>query len=189
MRVHLMKIENAFRPGFTVITWISTNLNEYFEEIDNTLAEIEQFLKLAEDLKSSRIEENMKALEETELIFLPEEPIKAESLLEKNIHYRLSIEDSLQDRSLTIEKACVELINLFIDKVDVSDVDEDGQRVYQLPQDQIDSDNIRVEELMPIDKYDWICFENIYKAVSYPNDELFANLCKLNHNASVYPKN
>lgn len=85
----------------------------------------------------------------------------------------------MQIKSCSIELACIEIINRFIDKVQVPDRDENNRRKFQLPfKETTHPVIIRQEELLPIDKYDWINFEKLYKPVNYPKVKAHRKLCK-----------
>lgn len=45
MRSKLLQLENTFLPGFTVITWTSMQIPEYFENIEVNLAQVNRFIK------------------------------------------------------------------------------------------------------------------------------------------------
>lgn len=45
MRFQLMKMENAFMPGFSAITWTSMKIPEFCDEITKVLDYIEMFVK------------------------------------------------------------------------------------------------------------------------------------------------
>lgn len=77
------------------------------------------------------------------------------------------------------EKATVELIEIFISFVEVDTLDENGKRVFSLPDDEINENNWRTELKMPVNKYDWLSFEKIFQTVFiYPEIERI-RLCKL----------
>ena len=78
-----------------------------------------------------------------------------------------------------MEKATIELINKFVENIEVAELDEKGNRRFQLPLDQITNENRRREEALPIDKYDWISFDKIYKALAYPSPEMHRKACKI----------
>lgn len=63
------------------------------------------------------------------------------------------------------EKATIELINLFVEMADIAPVDIKGNRVFRLPESEINETNWREELKMPVDKYDWINFEKIFQPV------------------------
>lgn len=63
------------------------------------------------------------------------------------------------------EKACIELIEIFINFTEVKAVDEHNRRLFSLPSSEINDDNWRTELKLPIDKYDWIIFDKIFQPV------------------------
>lgn len=78
------------------------------------------------------------------------------------------------------EKSAIELIQVFLNLVEVSGTDENGQCLFSLPDDQIDEKNWRTELKKPIDKFDWITFDKIFQNVfMYPESER-KRVCMLN---------
>lgn len=70
------------------------------------------------------------------------------------------------------EKATVELLKFLVDLTVIKETDEHGNRIFSLPDEQINEQNWREELKLPIDKFDWICFEKIYQNVFiYPETE------------------
>lgn len=51
------------------------------------------------------------------------------------------------------------------------EIDDQGRSKFMIPYEDIDDQNWRTELPKPVDKYDWISFEKIGKAVSYPGPE------------------
>lgn len=88
-------------------------------------------------------------------------------------------------RSQMAEVATIELINKYVQSIEVNSVDERGNRVYMLPLNEINNLNRRTEEAMPIDKYDWLSFEKIFHPVMvYPESEK-SHHCKFYFNYSI----
>lgn len=84
----------------------------------------------------------------------------------------------MQVQSRSVEMACIEIINRLVDEVQVSDRDENNKRKFQLPFDEnATADVMRKEELLPINKYDWINFEKLYKPVNFPIPKVHRKLC------------
>lgn len=79
--------------------------------------------------------------------------------------------------SATAEQATVEIINKFVEKIEVSTTDENGQSVLQKPESAQNESNYRDELRKPIDKYDWINFAKIGRQVFFPESERFT-YCK-----------
>lgn len=171
MKTQFLKLENAFAPGMSTITWLSQNVNDFIKFLDATLYDVEGFLNREINILNNRIEAVLNDVEVFELIAFPTEPISTSEFYETNSDFRVKQGRRLEAKSQAIEKSVIELINNFIEIIHVSDVDDHGRRKFQLPYSQIDETNWRIENPKPIDKYDWISFEKIYKAVSFPAPE------------------
>jgi dynein heavy chain len=87
IRLQLMKMEDAFRPGFSVITWTSTKIPEYCEEVTNVLDYIEMFVKEVKDMKEARIDEVLDAIATTSLVHLPNVALIPSEFLDQNKKY------------------------------------------------------------------------------------------------------
>lgn len=77
------------------------------------------------------------------------------------------------------EKATIELINLFVEMADIAPVDIKGNRVFRLPESEINETNWREELKMPVDKYDWINFEKIFQPVFIHSANERHRLCNI----------
>ncbi|XP_055595824.1 dynein axonemal heavy chain 8 [Uranotaenia lowii] len=190
MRTMLIKLEEVFLPGLTVVTWMSLNLKEYLAEIDSVLIKVENFVKEVNDIKEARIEDVLQCFSNIDLIVLPNGAVEAVVFADMNVKYRQSVEKYIEKKSQAMEKATIELITKFVDKIEIAEFDDRGNRKFQLPLDQINDQNRRHEESLPIDKYDWIIFEKIYKALAYPSPEmhrkaLFQDYAGLNYDVTL----
>lgn len=75
-------------------------------------------------------------------------------------------------RSQAAEKATVELINKYVNDIEIGPNNRKGIRQFQLPLDQQTADNRKKEEALPIDKYDWLSFDKIFRPVAmFPDSE------------------
>ena len=175
MRTQLIKLERIFSPGLSTVTWLTQNLNEYFADINDELVPIETFLKEVIDINDAQIEITLKAIEDINLLYLPSNAITPDEFKALNIKHRQQVEKQVESKSLAAEKAAIELINKFVTVTDVPFKDDSGK--FQLPHSMITDDNWRLEEYKPIDKYDWISFEKLYKAVGYPPQDVHVKLC------------
>lgn len=189
MKIHLIKLERIFAPALTQITWLTFNINEYFIEISRVLDPIEEFVKDISDMNDSQIEAVLAQIQEHVLIYLPDEPVTPEVLKELNIEHRKEVEKSIEIKSLAAEKAAVDLINKFVLRADCVPLYDDSGK-FQVPLSEITDENRRYEEVKPIDKYDWLSFEKIYKAVGYATPEENKELCfndyyGLNYNVTL----
>lgn len=109
---------------------------------------------------------------------MPEHSTEIAELLSNNINHRNYVEKYIEDLSLMIEKATVQLIEMFIDLVHIEPVDRHGDRLFRLPRNEINDDNWKKEFQYPIDKYDWLIFEKIFQQVfQYPESK--RSLCTI----------
>lgn len=68
-----------------------------------------------------------------------------------------------------IEKSTVELLDIFIDVINIHPKDADGQRRFRLSRNEVNDSNWKTEFELPIDKYDWLRFDTIFQQVyQYP---------------------
>lgn len=88
-------------------------------------------------------------------------------------------EKIIELKSLAAEKATVELINKYVEQAVISEMNRKGQRQFQLPLAQHTPANHRKEEMLPIDKFDWLSFEKIYRPVASFNESERSFQCSL----------
>lgn len=150
MRIHLVKLERAFTPALSTLTWLSQNLQDYFTSVDQTLRPIEDFVKEISDVNDAQIEKCLGFISHCSLIFLPDGPSHPEDLKYLNDEHRKEVEQLIKQRSISAERVAVDLINRFVKCSGIPDYDESGK--FQLPKERINEMNRRVEELKPIDK-------------------------------------
>lgn len=174
----LRKLELAFKPGLSTIAWTSEHLDDYFEDVRAVLDETSDFVKQVSDIKNERIEQVFESMIEMDMMNIPLVPVTAEEFLQINLEHRRSVEKIMEIRSLTAEKASVELINKYVARIEISAVNRKGQRQFQLPLAEQNDDNRRKEELMPIDKFDWMSFEKMFRPVAVAADTERGYLCK-----------
>ncbi|XP_052872308.1 dynein axonemal heavy chain 8 [Anopheles cruzii] len=171
MRTTLAKLDRAFLPGLSVVSWESLNLGRFLDQLEGTITQTEQLFKEIYDIWQTRVEDTLSSFESTDLLTLPTDPVEAAEFYEMNIKYRESVQGQLQKRSQAMEGSVVELINKFCTNIEVADRDEAGNRRYQLPLAEITDGNRRQEEQLPTDKLDWVRFDRMYKVPINPTPE------------------
>lgn len=87
----------------------------------------------------------------------------------------------MEIKSLSAEKAAVELINHFVALAPISEFNHKGKRNFQLPLAEHTDENRRREELLPIDKYDWLSFDKMFRPVALHPDSERGVHCKCIH--------
>ncbi|XP_072395911.1 dynein axonemal heavy chain 8 [Diabrotica undecimpunctata] len=118
MRPHLLRMEDAFRPGFSTITWTSMRIPEFCDKVKKILDDVEIFLKEVKDMKEARVDEILDTIAQTNLAYLPPDAISPEEYLQENINHRKNITKELELKSYSIERCVIELINKFLNAVD-----------------------------------------------------------------------
>ena len=167
MRTQLIHLDRKFAPALSTITWVTQGLPEYFKELDGVLTAMERFIKDAKDISEARIDEILEMISDTILVYFPPQPVLPKDFYELNVQHRQTEEKTLEMRNKSVEIAAIELINMFVEKIDVPEVDESGKRKFTLPFSEINDSNRRAEEQKPVDKFDWVSFDKLYKAVMY----------------------
>ncbi|PZC81902.1 hypothetical protein B5X24_HaOG211688 [Helicoverpa armigera] len=117
LRAQLIKLETAFQPGFSTITWTSLEIPSYCENIEKVLTEVDLFVKEVVDMKEARIDAILASITKTLLVYLPEEAVDPAHFYEENLQRRDEIALELQQKSWNAEIAVIELIHKFLDSV------------------------------------------------------------------------
>lgn len=176
MRIHLTKLERIFAPALSQVTWLTFEIDEYFNEVKRVLWPIESFVKDISDVNDAQIERQLAYIENYVLVDLPNEPVEPETFKEMNNEHRRIMQQMIEIKSLAAEKAAVDLINRFVEMAEHIPLrDESGK--FQVPLGTMTQENRRVEEIKPINKYDWLQFDKIYKPVGYASESDNLILC------------
>lgn len=126
-------------------------------------------VKNIDDLLKHRIRGPIQRISQINLATLPSHCLAMSAVLEANVNHRKTIEKQIEKHSMMIEKATVQLIEIFVDMLDIGEVDKHGERVFRLPRNEVDEDNWKIEQKYPIDKYDWLIFGKIFQQIfQYP---------------------
>ncbi|NXY56258.1 DYH8 protein, partial [Callaeas wilsoni] len=108
------KMEDVLRQGLTMLTWSSVTLETFFQEVDQVLHIFRQLLRKVNIISEVRIGSILKEISSTSLVSLPVDgPIKIEDLLADNEDYTIECAELLNIKSMHIEDAVQELIDLF----------------------------------------------------------------------------
>ncbi|XP_046400520.1 dynein axonemal heavy chain 8 [Ischnura elegans] len=127
MANQLLSIERALQPGLSVICWLSTNLEEYHSSALKAICAVEDFLKEVKDIQDARIYGVMDQITTVDLIYLPSsEAYTVSELIKKNLKYRGKVKKDLEVKSQAAEKAAIELVNKFLEAIDL-DVNEEAK--------------------------------------------------------------
>ncbi|NXR71486.1 DYH8 protein, partial [Pycnonotus jocosus] len=108
------KVEGVLRQGLTMLTWASVTLETFFQEAEQVLHIFRQLLRRVTVISDVRIGLLLKEISSTSLVSLPVDgPIKIEDLLTDNEDYTKECSEVLNIKSMRIEDAVQDLIDLF----------------------------------------------------------------------------
>ncbi|NWV93011.1 DYH8 protein, partial [Machaerirhynchus nigripectus] len=108
------KMEGVLRQGLTMLTWSSVTLETFFQEADEVLHVFRQLLRKVSILNEVQIGSLLKEISTTSLVSLPVDgPIEIKDLLTDNEGYTKECAESLNMKSMHVEDAVQELIDLF----------------------------------------------------------------------------
>lgn len=134
------------------------------------------FYKTIRNIEKIRIMTEMTSLERFLYMYVPTEPVTSEKFYDNCNSLRMEIEKVLEKKSVCMERAVIDLCNMFVELLDFGPIDSRGRRVYQLPLEKINDSNWRVEGVMPIDKWDWIQFQKIYRTIYLVPEDILRTL-------------
>ncbi|NXN78965.1 DYH8 protein, partial [Bombycilla garrulus] len=110
----MQRMEGVLRQGLTMLTWSSVTLETFFQEADQALHVFRQLLRRVNIISDVRIGLILNEISSTSLISLPVDgPIKIEDLLTDNEDYTKECAELLNIKSLHIEDAVQDLVELF----------------------------------------------------------------------------
>ncbi|NXU46526.1 DYH8 protein, partial [Drymodes brunneopygia] len=108
------RMEGVLRQGLTMLSWSSVTLETFFQDADEVLHVYRQLLRRVNVTSKVRIGLILKEIASTSLVSLPVDgPIEIEDLLTDNEDYTKECAELLNIKSMHIEDAVQDLINLF----------------------------------------------------------------------------
>ncbi|XP_027537399.1 dynein heavy chain 5, axonemal isoform X11 [Neopelma chrysocephalum] len=122
----LANVDDAIQPGLMLLTWTSLNIEKYINTVFYKLAGLELLLDRVNDLVEFRIDAVLQEMNRVPLCKLPEEePLSCEEFLQKTKELCVKGSQSLHLKSLLVEAAANDLINMLLDtEVQISKEDE-----------------------------------------------------------------
>lgn len=186
MKFRLKEMQIALKPGLFTVTWISENLENYAKAIESKSFELVTFYRRVTDIEKVQINGEMDSILDTIYAYLPETPETPEDFLENSTEKRQVMQEIIEKKSICIERAVIDLINLFVELLEFGEYDYKGRRNFQLPASQLTDENWKHESTLPIDKWDWIRFEKIYRTVYLPSDDICEAMRTKNYETTRY---
>ena len=139
MKAAFVKLEIAFQPCLSVVTWVSLKIREVCEEIRTTIEEVQTFSKEIKDMKEARVDEVFESIAETKLIRLFNYSQTPSQFSADNQTFGNSVAVELEIKSSAAEKAVITIINKCMHLITDPEVEEE--------------------------KYDWMDLEKVSKQV------------------------
>ncbi|KAM9637240.1 dynein axonemal heavy chain 5 [Morphnus guianensis] len=116
MAPQLANVDDAIQPGLMLLTWTSLNIEKYINMVFYKLAGLELLLDRVNDLVEFRIDAVLQDMDRVPLCMLPEdEPLSCEEFLQKTKELCVKGSRTLHLKSLLVEDAANELINMLLD--------------------------------------------------------------------------
>lgn len=111
MKPAFVKLEIAFQPCLSVVTWASLKIPEVCDEISSTINEVEIFSKEVRDMKEARVDEVFESLAGMKLINLLSYAQSPGQFAAENRAFGVSAAAELEIKSSAAEKAVITIIN------------------------------------------------------------------------------
>ncbi|KAL8448489.1 hypothetical protein Emed_003750 [Eimeria media] len=114
LQKHLDSFEKRLSPGLTTLTWASLNIESFLQGASRDLENLNLLVVTVNDIVENRIESSIKSLSEIVLVELPApgEVISLNRFVEMQEHHVLKCATLLNARSLEIENAVQDLIEV-----------------------------------------------------------------------------
>ncbi|XP_046493196.1 dynein axonemal heavy chain 8 [Neodiprion pinetum] len=109
-----VKLETAFQPCLSVVTWASLKVPQVCADIKNVITQVETVIKEIKDMKEARIDEVFESISETKLIQLYNFPTSPEKFSSDNLAFRNMMAVELEIKSAAAEKVVITIINKFM---------------------------------------------------------------------------
>ncbi|XP_024940596.1 dynein heavy chain 8, axonemal [Cephus cinctus] len=124
MNSAFVKLELAFQPCLSVVTWASLKIPQVCADIKNSIRDVGIFAKEVKDMKEARVDEVFESIAETKLIKLVNYPQSAIQFSTDNLSFRNLMAVELEIKSSAAEKAVITIINKFMDLITDPNVED-----------------------------------------------------------------
>ncbi|GAB1603178.1 hypothetical protein Ahia01_000598300, partial [Argonauta hians] len=127
MRIHLARIDKAIEPGLTTLTWTAIGINEYLENVEQTLRSLTLLLDRVSDICEFRIEAILLEISQVKLCEFPDsEPWPVKHFMEKTQMLCGQGGQCLSQKSQNLENSVNELITVLCNKPLEVEVEEES---------------------------------------------------------------
>ncbi|GCB63443.1 hypothetical protein scyTo_0004418 [Scyliorhinus torazame] len=136
---HVHRIDEAFQPGLVTLNWTSLNNDFFVDNVYTKLGEVDLLVHRINDLIEYRIDRILQGMSSTSLCEFPEDtPWPCEEFLSCTQAMCIKGAQSLQCKSMLVEVATNELINMLLDDDSDDENDEENKETnisVQSPKD------------------------------------------------------
>lgn len=109
----LQQLDQVLAPGCVSLTWVSPNIDEFCQTVQQAIESLDLVLQRAHDLIVYRIEAVLNDITDTNLCeFNEDEPVSVEDFFKRTEELCAHASDQLQSKSMNVEEAAEELIEL-----------------------------------------------------------------------------
>lgn len=121
MKPLFVKLEMAFQPCLSVVTWSSLKVPDVCRNVENVMREVRIFVKEIVDMKEAQIDEIFETISEIKLIILTSSPA---DFYKNNLALREIVVRDLEKKSSMAEKTTIRIIDKFLSLIDDPLVEE-----------------------------------------------------------------
>ncbi|GIY53760.1 dynein heavy chain 5, axonemal, partial [Caerostris darwini] len=129
LEIHLEILDNVLKPGMTTITWSSLNIDSFLEKYSECVAHIESLFDRLCKILNHRVDETLSQVAEVELCpVAPENPVTIQAFSTILSASAAEGADFLEKRSLAVEDAVQEVIEVFVKESSFNEEEEKSKQ-------------------------------------------------------------
>lgn len=116
LSAHIEDLDLKLRPGMSILTWTSMNIDGFIQNVQEGLAKLEQLIITVNDIIDNRIENNLKLISKVILVMLPKDgkPMSLNKFVDSQKDYIEERAEFLICKNIEIERAVDDLLNVIM---------------------------------------------------------------------------
>ncbi|XP_076801600.1 dynein axonemal heavy chain 8-like [Clavelina lepadiformis] len=116
-QTHVTQLEDVFKPGLTMISWCSLNIDKFIHSIETSLTDFRVFVKQLNDTLKCRVETTLGEITRTPLIVVPQEPVDIHEFTETANESSQNGANKLKRLTVVLEQCVSELMEILTSKL------------------------------------------------------------------------
>ncbi|CAM9753381.1 unnamed protein product [Sphacelaria rigidula] len=117
LQPHVQAVEQRLRPGWTVLTWTSMNIDGYRKSVQEGLHRLQQVIAKANDIVDNRIVKNLKDITRAVLVDMPKDrTVTLDDFVTMQEFNVRTVTDQLVEKNKEVEMAVEDLISVTVDR-------------------------------------------------------------------------